>query len=47
MPDINSQLRAIKILNRIRDITTIQDKTAAQTYALLPSILERAFKGDL
>lgn len=47
MPTISNQERAIRILKRAGKVLHIQQHSAAELDALLPSILDKAFKGEL
>jgi type I restriction enzyme, S subunit len=47
MPDIGAQRWAVDILQRVRDIPEIHAQTDAKLDALLPSILDKAFRGEL
>ena len=51
LPDVREQLDIIKYLDdlqsKIDALTILQAKTAAELDAMLPSILDRAFKGEL
>ncbi len=47
MPTLERQTQALSILKNLETIKPIQDETAAELDALLPSVLDRAFKGKL
>jgi hypothetical protein len=47
MPEIEQQCRAVPVSAKARAIQLHQVATAAALDALLPSILDRAFKGEL
>ncbi len=47
MPRIDDQRRAVPVFERLRALKSLQAETAAELDALLPSILDTAFKGEL
>jgi type I restriction enzyme S subunit len=47
MPSLAEQYRALKIFERIRTVQVLQTETAAELDAMLPTILDKAFKGKL
>jgi type I restriction enzyme S subunit len=47
MPDVEQQKRAERPLAEVDALTRLQAETAAQLEALLPAILDKAFKGEL
>jgi len=47
MPPVNDQRRAVPTFERVRVLRRLQAETGAELDALLPSILDRAFKGEL
>lgn len=47
MPTIEQQKKARRIFNLSRELKPLQSKTATELDALLPSILDRAFRGEL
>jgi type I restriction enzyme S subunit len=47
MPIVDQQQHAIAIFNDLRELTVIQDATQAELDALLPSVLDQAFRGEL
>lgn len=47
MPKIEQQERAILIFAQLKALNGLQFKTAAELDALLPSVLDKAFKGEL
>jgi type I restriction enzyme S subunit len=47
MPDIDKQFRALRAFECVGRAAELQSATAAELDALLPSILDRAFRGEL
>jgi type I restriction enzyme S subunit len=47
MPDVYQQERAEAVFSRLNTLKHLQTETAAELDALLPAILDRAFKGEL
>jgi type I restriction enzyme S subunit len=47
MPEVDQQKRAVLIFEKLEMIKRLQAKTSAELDALLPSVLDRAFKGEL
>ncbi|HDQ41423.1 MAG TPA: restriction endonuclease subunit S [Desulfonatronum sp.] len=47
MPDIKKQARAVEVFRRLWDVTPLNETTITQLDAMLPSILDKAFKGEL
>jgi type I restriction enzyme S subunit len=47
MPGITDQRRAVKVLSRLKSIESLKIEAVEAQDALLPSILDRAFKGEL
>jgi hypothetical protein len=47
MPDVENQSRGEKIFAQVAALKRLQAGTAVELDALLPSILDKAFKGDL
>jgi len=47
MPEVQQQERAEVALERLGALKTLQTDTASELTALLPSILDKAFKGEL
>lgn len=47
MPTIQQQTWAMQLLTRLSDLSTLQAEAAAELNAMLPSILDKAFKGEL
>jgi type I restriction enzyme S subunit len=47
MPTIEQQTEAVEIFSRLRSIPVLQAQSQAELDALLPSILDKAFKGEL
>ena len=51
LPDLGKQRRIITYLDglqaQVDELTVLQDATQAELDALLPSVLDRAFKGEL
>jgi len=47
MPTIEKQMQAVEVFRRLTAIEPKQAQTAAELDALLPSILDRAFRGEL
>lgn len=47
MPSISDQRRALSMFESIRSVQALQSETAATLGAMLPAILDKAFKGDL
>jgi len=47
MPEVDQQKRAVLIFEKLEMIKRLQAKTAAELDALLPSVLDKAFKGEL
>jgi hypothetical protein len=47
MPDIQQQERAEAVFARLEPLKRLQVQSAAELDDLLPSILDKAFKGEL
>ena len=47
MPSIQEQERAIDMFNSIGSVRGLQAETAAKLDALMPAILDKAFRGEL
>jgi hypothetical protein len=47
MPVVQQQMQALRVFRELRDLKSFQTETAAKLDAMLPSILDRAFKGEL
>jgi type I restriction enzyme S subunit len=47
MPDLDLQKSAVAVFKRLNPLKGLQTQTAAELDALLPAILDRAFKGKL
>lgn len=47
MPDIDQQRKAVSVFERLGALRCIQAETAVELNALLPSVLDKAFKGEL
>lgn len=47
MPSIADQRKAIEIFSRIRDVRSLQSETTTKLDAMIPSILDKAFRGGL
>jgi type I restriction enzyme S subunit len=47
VPDLSAQRHGERIFEQLRSLNRIQAQTAAELDALLPAILDRAFKGEL
>jgi type I restriction enzyme S subunit len=47
LPTIATQKRLRKVRKQVDALTKLQNETAAEIQAMLPSILDRAFKGEL
>jgi type I restriction enzyme S subunit len=47
LPPIHWQRRIESVLTRVDALRQLQAETAAELDALLPSILDKAFKGEL
>jgi len=47
IPDVRQQAKGVRIFRELRTLKRLQAETAAELDALLPSILDRAFKGEL
>jgi len=47
MPDIDKQARAVEVFRRLWDVTPNNEIMITQFDAMLPSILDKAFKGEL
>jgi len=47
MPAVNDQRRAVPACEKIRVLKRLQAETAAELDALLPSVLDKAFQGEL
>jgi type I restriction enzyme S subunit len=47
MPPVNRQEQAIPIFKKLGMLKRLQAETSAELDALLPSILDKAFKGEL
>ena len=47
MPTIEQQAETVESFGRLRSIPLLQAQSAAELDALLPSILDKAFKGEL
>jgi type I restriction enzyme S subunit len=47
MPSIADQRKAIKLFAAIRSVQNLQAETATELDAMLPAILDKAFKGEL
>lgn len=47
MPDVHQQNQGEKVFEQIHFANRLQAETAAELDALLPAILDRAFKGEL
>ena len=47
MPEIDQQEKAVQVFNRLRFLKHLQTETTAELGALLPSVLDKAFKGEL
>lgn len=47
LPSMGNQLRLRQIYIKVNDIKRLQTQTVAELDALLPAILDRAFKGEL
>ncbi len=47
MPRIGDQQRALPLFERVQALKRLQAETAAELDALMPSILDRAFRGEL
>jgi type I restriction enzyme S subunit len=47
MPDVEQQARGERLFARVDALKKLQAETAAELDALLPSVLDKAFKGAL
>jgi hypothetical protein len=47
MPDVDQQKRGEVLFAEVDGLRRLQIETAAELDALLPAIVDRAFKGDL
>jgi type I restriction enzyme, S subunit len=47
MPDVDQQKRGEAVFAEVDALKRLQAETAAELDALLPSILDQAFKGEL
>jgi type I restriction enzyme, S subunit len=47
MPDVQQQKRGEALFADVDALTRVQAETATELDALLPAILDRAFKGEL
>ena len=47
MPTIDWQKEAVPIFDKVHALKRLQTETSAELDALLPSVLDKAFKGDL
>lgn len=47
MPSVGDQRRALKAFERIRQVQKIQSDTSVELDAMLPAIVDKAFKGEL
>jgi len=47
MPSEDDQRRALPLLHRLRPLARLQEETAVELDAMLPAVLERAFRGEL
>jgi hypothetical protein len=47
MPDVTGQTKGERLFARVGALHAIQTRTIVELDALLPSILDKAFKGEL
>jgi type I restriction enzyme S subunit len=47
MPPVEQQTKSAELFDKLEPVRHIQAQTAAELDALLPAILDRAFKGEL
>jgi hypothetical protein len=47
MPNIERQKKAVEIYSKFSHLRELQSATGEELSALLPSVLDRAFKGEL
>jgi type I restriction enzyme, S subunit len=47
MPSISDQRKALEVFGSMRSAQSLQTETAAELSAMLPAILDKAFKGEL
>jgi type I restriction enzyme S subunit len=47
MPELDQQKSVVAVFKRLDALKGLQSETAAELNALLPAILDRAFKGEL
>ncbi len=47
MPSVDQQQQAVEAFGQIDQVRHIQAETATELEALLPAVLDRAFRGEL
>ena len=47
MPPVEQQQQAINAFQKLNEVKRLQAETAAELNAMLPAVLDKAFKGEL